>query len=240
MMDEVMKQWFPFTDYDFYAYLTAGMVFIAACDYSLAGQVLIDRSEWTLVQIVFWTAVAYLAGQLLAAPSSALLEHFVVRTVLRPPIAIQLGLIERRWRERVVAFLFANREYAPLPKEIRGRIIERAAKALDVEIDSLSDPEAIFGVAYLVARRSEDAVSRMDQFRNLYGFSRNISFVGLLAAGIIGYRYWQSPAADVGYFLFGSLLLAIGMFGRFVKFYAAFGAEVLRAFGTSESVKEVP
>jgi hypothetical protein len=24
-----MKQWFPFTDYDFYAYLTSGMLLIA-------------------------------------------------------------------------------------------------------------------------------------------------------------------------------------------------------------------
>ena len=65
-----MKQYFPFTDYDFYVYLTAGMLLIASVDYSFGGTVLIHRTEWTVVQITFWVAIAYLFGQLVAGPSS--------------------------------------------------------------------------------------------------------------------------------------------------------------------------
>jgi hypothetical protein len=110
-----MKQWFPFTDYDFYAYLASGMLLIAAVDYTFGGAVLVQRTEWTVVQIVFWTVVAYLIGQLLAGPSAAVLEHEVVRNLLHAPSAIILGLQERRWRERMLARMFAGREYAPLP-----------------------------------------------------------------------------------------------------------------------------
>jgi hypothetical protein len=87
-----MKQWFPFTDYDFYAYLTSGMLLIAAFDYTFGGGVLVERTEWTVVQIVFWTAVAYLIGQLLAGPSAAVLEHGIASALLRPPLAVLLGL----------------------------------------------------------------------------------------------------------------------------------------------------
>jgi hypothetical protein len=116
-----MKQWFPFTDYDFYAYLTAGMLLIAAIDYTFAGAVLVQRTEWTVVQIAFWTAVAYLVGQLVAGPSAAVLEHGVARGLLHPPLAVCLGLRQRRRREKLAAALFANREYAPLPAQVRVR-----------------------------------------------------------------------------------------------------------------------
>ena len=57
-----MKQWFPFTDYEFYAYIAAGMLLVAAVDYTFGGAVLTNRAEWTVVQIVFWAVIAYLAG----------------------------------------------------------------------------------------------------------------------------------------------------------------------------------
>lgn len=225
-----MKQWFPFTDYDFYAYLTAGMLFIAAVDYTYGGSVLVNRTEWTVVEIVFWIAVAYLTGQLIAAPSAAFLEHILARRVFSPPIVILLGLKERRLHERWLAALFAGRDYAPLPLFVRERIFLKAAKALEIEREKLSDAETVFQIAYPVSRSFADAVARMDQFRNLYGFSRNLAFVGMTAAVLLGFRAYQTPSPETTKLLIGALVLAVGMFGRFLKFYAAFGAEVLRTY----------
>lgn len=227
-----MKTWFPFTDYDFYAYITAGMLLIAAADYTFGGGVLTARTEWTVVQITFWTAIAYLTGQLVAAPSSAILEHFVARTALHPPSDLILGLSKLRRRERMIRWLFASREYAPLPKSFREGIIKAASNSLGLQPSDIQSGEDVFGVAYGIARSSTDAVARMDQFRNLYGFSRNVSFVGFLAVGLLIAKLFTAPSDHhLWWLLIGALILAVGMFGRFLKFYAAFSREVFSAFG---------
>jgi hypothetical protein len=226
-----LKDWFPFTDYDFYAYLTAGMLVIAAGDYTFGGAVLVDRTEWTVVQVVFWTAIAYVVGQLVASPSSALLEHLVTRRWLHPPIAIALGLKQRRWRERVLGWLFADREYAPLPAQVRKRLLDGAAASLNVSAEEMRDPEAVFSVAFGLARSNTDAAARMDQFRNLYGFSRNVSFAGLVAAGLLGAKLFLAHDNHrLWWLLLLALIVAVGMFGRFLKFYAAYSREVLGAY----------
>ncbi len=234
-VDLLMKQWFPFTDYDFYAYLTAGMLLIAAVDYTYGGAELASRTNWTVVQISFWTAVAYLTGQLIAAPSAAVLEHLLARCVFAPPITILLGLRKPRWHERLLAALFAGRDYAPLPLLIRERIFAKVAMALECERDKLDNAEAVFQVAYPVARCSTDAAARMDQFRNLYGFSRNLSFVGMIAFLLFALRVHVLAWSEAIILMIGAFVLAIGMFGRFVKFYAAFGAEVLRTYNAKQT-----
>jgi hypothetical protein len=235
-----MKSWFPFSDYDFYAYLTSGMLLIAVIDYTFGGGVLIARTEWTVVQVAFWTAVAYLAGQLVAGPSSALLEHLVASKLLHPPIAISLGMQQPRRREYIVRVLFAAREYGPLPQHNNRRLIEAAASSLGVPADEIHDPEAVFGVAFSVARGSADAVVRMDQFRNLYGFSRNISFVGLFASCLLSMKLFSAPHdAHLWWTLAGALILAVGMFGRFFKFYAAYSREVFSAFNAKAAANSV-
>ena len=49
-----MKQWFPFTDYDFYGYLTAGICLIAAVDYTVGVADLLHPEHWTAAQSVLW------------------------------------------------------------------------------------------------------------------------------------------------------------------------------------------
>lgn len=75
----------------------------------------------------------------------------------------------------------------------------------------------------------------MDQFRNLYGFSRNISFVALIAAVLLAIKLCQAPNSHMAWLLAAAIAVAIGMFGRFLKFYAAFSYEVLRTYSASIS-----
>ena len=234
-----MKQYFPFTDYDFYAYITAGMLLIAAIDYSCCGAVLVHRTEWTVVQLTFWVAIAYLLGQIVAGPSSALLEHGVVRGLLYSPLSVALGFKAPRWREQAMRRMFANREYAPLPAQTRAHILKRAAEALSVaQLDDL-EAEAVFGIAFSVARTNTDTASRLDQFRNLYGFSRNVSFVSIIAFILLSVRYNHLPTElNKGVLLAGSVILAVGMFGRFLKFYAAFSREVVGSYASNNVDKD--
>ena len=207
------------------------MLLIASIDYTFGGAFLIHRTEWTVVQFGFWVAIAYLLGQIAAGPSSALLEHLVARKLLHSPLSIALGLSQPRWREKTAQRLFANREYSPLPAQTRARILEGAATVLKVTVSEITDPEAVFGIAFGAARGNADTVARLDQFRNLYGFSRNVAFVSIIACILILIRYSRLPTElDKGLLLTGTLVLAIGMFGRFLKFYAAYSREVLGAY----------
>jgi hypothetical protein len=234
-----MKSWFPFTDYDFYAYLVSGMLLIAAVDYSLTGGVLVNRPSWTLVDGVFWGAVAYMAGQIMAAPSAALLEHVVARRWMTSPAEVQLGIVERNRFERVFAALFAPREYSPLSAPVRERALARAAKTLNKDVSAL-DGESVFQAAFHPARAVADTSSRLTVFLNQYGFSRNVAFVSLLALGLLIVRQWRAPSQEAWWLMLGAAVLAVGMFGRFIKFYAAYSCDVLRTYGTQFPEEKAP
>lgn len=226
-----MKQWFPFTDYEFYAYLAAGMLLIAAVDYSVAGGVLVTRASWTVVDGVFWTIIAYLIGHVSAAPSSALLEHVVARRWLSVPADIQLNIRPRNRAERIMAALFAPREYAPLKAAVRDKALQRAATDLGTTINQL-DGETVFQAAFHPARGVGDTAARLSMFLNQYGFCRNIAFVSLIATGLLIYRQIQQPTPAGGWFIAGAAVLAVGMFGRFFKFYAGYSCDVLRTYSS--------
>ena len=225
-----MKNWFPLTDYDFYAYLTAGMIVVAAVDHGLADGVLAGRTSWTVVGGVFWAAVAYLVGQIVASPSSALLEHMLARRLLRAPTEVNLGFAAPRRRERAIASVFGIREYTPLPALVRDRIMNKAAAELGVPVASVSDPEAIFGVAFPYARASADGAARLNAFLNQYGMCRNVSFAALVSLVPLGVRLHRSPVDQTWWLFAGCALLAIGLFLRFLKFYSAYAREVFRTY----------
>lgn len=225
-----MKGWFPLTDYDFYACVISGALLIAAADYVFFGATLLNRGDWSVVQTVIWIGVAYVVGQIAAAPSSALIEHLLSRKWLHSPTTILLGLAEPRWRERVIASVFAQHEYTPMPSKLRERIKAAAAHRLrcnEVELDS----ETVFQIAFPVARGVSDTATRLDRFIALYGFARNLAFAALVASGILVFALLRAFDATTLWLLAAALVVFIGMFGRYIKFYAAYGAEVLRTFG---------
>jgi hypothetical protein len=224
-----MKDWFPFTSYEFYAYLAAGVLVIAAVDYSFTGAVLVNRTDWTIVQGVFWTIVAYLSGQLTAAPSSAILEHFLARTIFTAPVEVAAGVKPQHFGDRMIAWLFANREYRPLPLGICEKIRLKASAQLNVALATVSG-EVAFNVAFPVARANADTAARLDQFLNLYGFCRNISFSAMIAVACLVFRKSNLNDPNAIGLIAAAIVLCVGMYGRFIKFYAAYSREVLRAY----------
>lgn len=226
-----MKQWFPLTDYDFYAYLISGMLLIGAVDYTLAGGVLVHKTQWTVAEGLFWVAVAYLVGQVSAAPSAALLEHLVARKWMHSPTEVQLGLKPRNLFERVFAAVFAPREYAPLAASIQSKALERASAETGEARNSLT-ADAVFQAAFHPVRQVADTTARLSVFLNLYGFSRNVAFASMIATGLLAIQEVEHPAKPTLVFLVGSAVLFVGMFGRFIKFYAAYSADVIRSYAT--------
>jgi len=224
-----MKDWFPLASYEFYAFLTTGMVALAAYDRVFMDSALAHEQHWTIVSGVFWVVIAYLAGQIIAMPSSALLEHVVARRVFRPPSEIILGLHPPRRRERWIASISGAREYQPFPALNQTRILDKLAKGLSVTPASV-DGEAAFTAAFPHARGVADTATRLDNFINQYGMCRNVSMAAILATGMLSYASWRTHDHMTITLTVGSAILAIGMFLRFIKFYAAYTREVFRVY----------
>ena len=224
-----MKDWFPLASYEFYAFLTAGMVALAAYDRVFMGSALAHEQHWTIVSGVFWTVVAYLVGQIIAMPSAALLEHVVARRILRPPSDIVLGIHPPRRRERWLAALSGAREYQPFPVLNQTRIMGKLATGLNVASTAM-DGEAAFVAAFPHARGVADTATRLDNFINQYGMCRNVSMAAIIATAMLAYASWQTHDRMTVTLMIGAAVLAIGLFLRFIKFYAAYTREVFRTY----------
>ena len=224
-----MKNWFPLTSYDFYAYLTSGMVVLAAADRAFMGSTLASNTDWKVVTAVFWTAIAYLVGHIVAIPSSAIFEHLIAKRVLRDPSAVILGLKPQRFRERCFGTVVGAREYEPFPADYRAAIVTKLAGALNVTEPNIQ-AEAAFQCALTPARSIPDSVSRMDNFLNQYGLCRNVSFANLIAAVLLAILACRTGNQSDAFLAIGAAVLTLGLFIRFIKFYAAYTREVYRAF----------
>lgn len=232
-----MKQFFPFTDYDFYAYLTAGLTVLFAIDYVFNNGAIMLRESWPFVQIVFVLAIGYIVGHIIAGLSSVLFEHWLARRVLRPPITAMLCLSKLRFRERLAGRL-VGRYYEPLPPATRKAILARVASTSDCAVEDIRDPEEVFQVAFSVARRVADTAQRLDDFRKLYGFSRNMAFAALIAAGALAWRGMMTSDASMYWWALLVMAGAVTLFVRFLKFYAAYAAEVLRTYAYADKEKK--
>lgn len=227
-----MKDWFPFTDYDFYAYITAGMVVLFSLDYGFNHGQIMWREEWPFVHIVFIIAMAYLIGQITAGLASILLEHWITRRVLRSPVAVMMELGKPTFSERFIGQWVVGRYYEPLPDNTRLTILKAVAENLEKKAEEIDDPEDVFQSAFPIARTVSDAATRMDDFRKLYGFSRNVALSGLVGAGALLYRAVMMDEHNLYWWVLAATICSAIMFGRFLKFYAAYGAEVLRTYAS--------
>jgi hypothetical protein len=117
-------------------------------------------------------------------------------------------------------------DYRLLPESIRKNVIERAKRDTNLTEDALlKDKQNIFDIAFTASRMREEDKARIDDFRNQYGFNRNMSFASFLAAFFAYYGNSVDSLSSIVFFLLG-----IGMMIRFVTFYTSFSAEVLRSY----------
>ncbi|MEL7444731.1 MAG: hypothetical protein AAGK02_02835 [Pseudomonadota bacterium] len=233
-----MKDWFPLTSYDFYAYLTTGMVVLAAFDRAFMGSFLANEMDWGIVVGVFWAAIAYLIGHIIAMPSSAIIEHWLAKRVLLDPSSVILGLKNQRWRERCFGAAVGAREYEPFSPDYSKVIVTKLRDALSVQECEI-EPEAAFQYAFPRARSLPDSANRLDNFLNLYGLCRNVSFASFLGALFLSSLAVRTGERIDAILAIGAAILSLGLFMRFIKFYAAYTREVFRAFEKAHAVPRI-
>ena len=103
-----MKNHFPFTDYDFYAYLTSGMLLLSVLDFAFNDAKLLTHANWNFVQIVAAIASAYVVGHIVASLAQLVIETFALSKLLSKPIVLQLGYERPNWIERLIGFLITG------------------------------------------------------------------------------------------------------------------------------------
>lgn len=207
----------PFTVYDFFAYLSSGSLLAAAVDYTFGYRWLLMPSVPAPLW-VFLLVVAYLTGHVVAHVSSYLCEEHLVKKLLKQPTVLLLGGHPvRPWLRK--AFPGYCRA---LPHERQERV-RNNAQAQGVS----SEPEALFQHAYAVVTQNEATQRRLDEFRNIYGFARNMvvacAGVGLLLSA----SYSTNTPPPTPWWPALPFVYALVMLYRYLKFYRQYAYQVL-------------
>lgn len=213
----------PFTLYDFFGYLACGAVAAAAYDYVwFSGAHL--QSLPSLPKAVVAIIGVYVLGHVLS--------HF--SRILFQDLPEHIKYIRSRWRPhevllgdrhfRVLSVLCSER-YGPLPRLVQ-RLIEHRLEADGLSLPADNQASIIYCQALVTA--DPTASGRVQQFQNLYGFCRSMSFTLLLVSVVTlgpGGRLSALLPAPWGFvFPFVGFLVLLA---RFLKFRLIFWREIL-------------
>jgi hypothetical protein len=207
----------PFSVYDFFAYLSSGTVVLATVDY-IWGIGILERKEVGPILGVVLVILAYATGHIVAHFSSFFIEHTVVKRILKRPLALLLG---EKPRGAIFLWIFPNFHRA-FPEHTQRRIKEQAAAR-----NCTSEGEALFLHAYsVVTTASERAQARLDDFRNQYGFARNMSFAFLVSAvAIVATHFYGTHPVRLRWFLLAAFA-SVSLFYRYLKFFHQYSYEL--------------
>jgi len=209
----------PFSLYDFFGYLVAGVIYLVAADH-LLGMTQLSTEDPPLQLQIFWLILAYVIGHVNAHWASWLLEKNVARRLGPPSKALFDRETEYRWF-----------------KHYRSPFSEGTAQATLDKYEQMTgsrEPgEDMFLFCYhQVKEQCPQAVSRLNTFVSLYGFARNLSFATVILAASFAVAAARGLGSH-GWVLAGlSLLAAITFFYRYLKFYRLLSVEVFASFRT--------
>jgi hypothetical protein len=208
----------PFTAYDFFAYLASGALIVATVDV-LHGRQWLFTKEHPIALDVFLILAAYVVGHIVAQLSSTILEGGLVSRGLLRPSQVLMG------RTRP-AFKHIFRLYCrPLAEETRERVIQQARSR-----GFAGAGEALFLHTWSVMKQDAPTMLRLDQFRNLYGFARNIALSLFVVALLIWIGPFDSrPGIPTGW-AWCALALGLVMLFRYLKFFRQYSYEILVSY----------
>jgi hypothetical protein len=206
----------PFSVYDFFAYLSSGVVIIAATDY-IWNAGLLTRKEVAPVLAVALIFLAYVLGHIVAHFSAWILENGVAIKFLRPPSASLMGA-EPRWK--ILKLIFRGYHH-PLSKTTQERIVRQAAAR-----NCTAAAEGLFQHIYPIVTQNERYQSRLDEFRNQYGFARNVSLAFIVSSVAIFVAYYYGPHPVRLRWAVLSGIAGITLFYRYLKFFRQYSYEL--------------
>jgi len=218
----------PFASYDFFGYLASGLVAIGGLQLLTGFPSVFGRDLGP-----FGTATAilaiYVAGQMAATPSKALLEDLLVHRVLRPPSQLLFAANETP-RPLVYRLLFPAYHRA-LPAAIASRARSRAAVA---SITEIGEPLFLYARFSDRVRGDQATLKKLDVFVGQYGFARNLAFVCLVfgMALLLKARWLHEP--NIASYGLSGVVVGVLLVYRFLKFYRQYSFEVFNCFAAGD------
>jgi hypothetical protein len=210
--------------YDFFAYLSAGTVIVALIDHVSGQPWLLSESlppgGWALL-VIF----VYIAGHVVAHLSTLLFEHGLVQRLLGRP---SVNLMGGRPKHRAAAVLCPG-YYDPLPDATRRQVRDQMAVR-----GFPGEGEGMFLHALGIVAKEERAQKRLDEFRNVYSFARNMAFSLLAGAVALAVSALvRSMATDA---LSAAIFAGLGviMLYRYLTFYRQYGYQLLLTYAELE------
>lgn len=217
----------PFSVYDFFAFLATGFVLLCAADHAFDVGWL-TKDELPLGIILFLIVAGYVLGHIVANLSSFFLEHKFVRGMLKSPEETLFGEQAKGFWPFVFPIFFK-----PFPPETQRRVLDRARSA------GVEQPgRALFLHCFAIVKRDRTTAERLSTFLNVYGFCRNmcmaslVSAVLLIYAGLRDFDWKTGTGFEKDKFVWAgvAVLVAIGLFYRYLKFFKHYTEEVFRDY----------
>jgi hypothetical protein len=219
----------PFSVYDFFAYLSSGAILLLTADYLWHLGLLRNQDVNVLLSIVL-IILAYIVGQTVAQFSSFLLEQLVVGRLLKRPSIV---LLSGKKPSAPLRLLFPN-YYRPFSESTRQRILAQATSR-----NCSAEGEGLFEHVYPVVTTIERHQSRLDEFRNQYGFARNVSFALVVSAvAICAARFYGTHAVTIRWAVLAALG-AVTMFYRYLKFFRQYSYELFLRYSHLDASGQV-
>ena len=206
----------PFSVYDFFAYLSSGSVIVVTADY-IWNTRLLTQEKIGPVYGVALIILAYVLGHIVAHFSSWILEFGLAKRLLRSPSESLFG-VKPRWTFLRWIFRAYHRE---LSKTTQDRINQQKAAR-----HVAATGEGLFQHAYPLVTAIDRYQTRLDDFRNQYGFARNMSFSFLVSAAAIGIAHLYGPNPVRLRWALLAALAGISLFFRYLKFFWQYSYEL--------------
>lgn len=208
----------PFSVYDFFGLLSAGLIWCAVGDYFLGLGVFGTKSINAPSGAVL-IVVAYVVGHINANLSSAVLEQVLVGKVLGRPQQILFAP-----KKSKLAWFFPG-YYRPLASDeiTRARV---KAEIAGVTVGT----QAFFSHARTVSKTCERTWNHMQVFIAQYGFCRNIAFALGMLAVVTAVLAISRCCYDLAWVSATLLIAAVGMFYRYLKFFRQYTYEMFTAY----------
>lgn len=213
-----------FTVYDFFGYITSGIVFIFAYQLWIFHEIIIPAT-FTIESGLFYTIGAYIVGHLLSYCSKILFERPLLKK--SGPINILLNDPRANKERRVSDY------YRPLPEIFRDKIQNNMPfniGKIGSEGDDKQSGESLLIYLEATLGKDEKVKPRIDVYLSLYGFCRSMSFtlfvimILIVIGSFLHKWYWDLLWAGV------AVGCAWGMYYRYLKFFRLYAKELLVAY----------
>jgi hypothetical protein len=217
----------PLNPYDFFGYLASGLLVVVGMDMVFGFPSVIGK-DFKAIESAVLLLVVYVVGHSVATPAKALLEDLVVARLLRPPNFV----LFQENKPKARRLLFPG-YYVALPEHTRGKVLN---KAKSEGIDGTGE-DLFLHVRYSPSiLNDERLLTRLGNFLNQYGFHRNLSFSALLVglALLIKIKFFASNDPQFIKFAMAALIVGIGLFYRYLKFYRQYSYELFSTYGGSK------